>query len=1001
MACYHFTIKTDKKPDGSRVAAGTHVEYIAREGKYQDYEKEITANKLIFKNSMHGDVAIEATETKDRLLYKSPFGSILRKSDGIYLSNNASIETCAIALGITQKLYGGSLTLAGSDTYKAQILVAANEMDLPLQFADYTLQKKYTHMQEEKNNERRDFERRGGKYRKPKECFSQPHLKQRTIQTITSRGFCLPKLSECPVVSGEKRPENIQSGMLLSSDDDAIIFNSRAYKHQSVRWDTAAARLKNVNLTANKILTNLQNQLDSVFAASHVQYINREAAFKQRGGCIYQNSHLPKWAKGSAKKFFAAADRYEGLGNVRYKEIEFALPNELSLPQQKEIINKFIENHLKDFYYTYAIHDKIGVMSNGEHNTHVHIMFSDRKLDDAEMEKERPASRFFSYPSRNPKTLADKRKGGAKKDRKWEDKARSKYLLLMREDFAKIQNEVLEKYDIPDRVDHRSLKVQREEALSIGNLRLAELLDRIPEEHIGPDHALKPNSKKVAELQKYRSYKAEYQQLLYAADLMENSISEDISKQSHNDNTKKVSDLTRSEIYKSGLEAESQKLHELKSNMINALKEVNTLNRIAVWNKNATEMAKLKFMSLEEREIWQSLKSLQESRFHWITFQKNFKEPAAHRQEALAAYHALTPELEKQINALDEKIHITTLNVKPISERLATPYMQKKIQKETMHILWEDKATKLRLETANTNLQASIDALQKELQNHIEEHTITENTYTAKQLSKIISATHDNLQLEHNKNNAALKKLESRVISYDRAVSMAKDLYVKGDFKKLREHRRNLKKKESYLAKDKILYQQELAEFSNIKKPQFWQSEEIKEAYKNKQNDLLIKESDLELQEKALEKEMAILEQQEQELTALCNTSAAKAKIEDIALGILKKNHPIAEKYELLLEQTKSSSQKVVHAKMQLQAVKKQAMVDKDGTQYKVVSGVGGGNTKAPNPSLIADAILGDSKAVQLVAQAKQGDEMEKQWNMMTEIEKDEKLNSIENLDRY
>mgnify|MGYP006906536369 CR=1 FL=1 len=36
----------------------------------------------------------------------------------------------------------------------------------------------------------------------------------------------------------------------------------------------------------------------------------------------------------------------------------------------------------------------------------------------AEIEKERVAEKFFAYPFRNPKTLEDKRKGGAKKDRK-------------------------------------------------------------------------------------------------------------------------------------------------------------------------------------------------------------------------------------------------------------------------------------------------------------------------------------------------------------------------------------------------------------------------------------------------------------------------------------------------------------------------------------------------------------------------------------------------------
>ena len=76
---------------------------------------------------------------------------------------------------------------------------------------------------------------------------------------------------------------------------------------------------------------------------------------------------------------FQAADRYEGVSNRRYMEIEFALPNELkTVEQYRQIIDFFIAKHLSNHYYAYAIHNKIGVMSEGQHHPHVHIMFSER-----------------------------------------------------------------------------------------------------------------------------------------------------------------------------------------------------------------------------------------------------------------------------------------------------------------------------------------------------------------------------------------------------------------------------------------------------------------------------------------------------------------------------------------------------------------------------------------------------------------------------------------------
>ena len=46
-------------------------------------------------------------------------------------------------------------------------------------------------------------------------------------------------------------------------------------------------------------------------AGSHAEYINRENAYEHRGGCIFHDHHLPKWAHNDLKKFFHAADKYE------------------------------------------------------------------------------------------------------------------------------------------------------------------------------------------------------------------------------------------------------------------------------------------------------------------------------------------------------------------------------------------------------------------------------------------------------------------------------------------------------------------------------------------------------------------------------------------------------------------------------------------------------------------------------------------------------------------
>ena len=131
------------------------------------------------------------------------------------------------------------------------------------------------------------------------------------------------------------------------------------------------------------------------------------------------------------------ADKYESVGNRRYMEVEFALPNEY-----RQIIDAFIEKYLSAHYYTYAIHEKIGMLSEEQRHPHVHIMFSERMIDEVEKIKERPAKYFFKYPARKKKdgsepTFEEKYKRGAPKNRHWTEKP---FLFLLREKRMKPRN---------------------------------------------------------------------------------------------------------------------------------------------------------------------------------------------------------------------------------------------------------------------------------------------------------------------------------------------------------------------------------------------------------------------------------------------------------------------------------------------------------------------------------------------------------------------------------
>lgn len=365
-----------------------------------------TGNK---KNKFVGNF-ISSAEIKDTcdgqnfLLYKTDdFGSIRNSENGIEVTENFSPTTLAIALTIADKTMNHQpLIISGSADFKKSIINAAIYFDLNISFADKFMQYEFNHQKETLENDRKKFIADGGtlitKRPIPKPVIAPALAK--TVETVAKNGLRLPTLSQLNVVHSESAGTD-----LLLQDDESRqleLLAKNIYHH--VRWNFSHERKKLAEQTSEKIIERINEHLQQVSSKSHVEYINREKAFANRGGCVFHSHHLPKWAKNDPKKFFRAADKYEGKDNRRYMEIVFALPNELkTVEQYRQIIDAFIDKHLKDHYFAYAIHEKIGALSEVQRHPHVHIMFSERLIDDVEKIKERSTQNFFKYPARRKK----------------------------------------------------------------------------------------------------------------------------------------------------------------------------------------------------------------------------------------------------------------------------------------------------------------------------------------------------------------------------------------------------------------------------------------------------------------------------------------------------------------------------------------------------------------------------------------------------------------------
>ncbi len=196
-------------------------------------------------------------------------------------------------------------------------------------------------------------------------------------------------------------------------------------------------------------------------AANHGRYIRRDARygkFNEHHPIDSFHQNLPSWAN-SPDAFWVAADEYERKNGSAYREVEVALPEELSRGQNLELIKSWVAQEFPNQFCEIGLHWKSG-------NPHAHIQVCER-LDDKTVA--RSESQYFKRA--NPKNPAD---GGCKKSTRFTcnhisktgksakvylkemREARRGALRQIRENWAEAVNQNLARNGIDARIDSRS-----------------------------------------------------------------------------------------------------------------------------------------------------------------------------------------------------------------------------------------------------------------------------------------------------------------------------------------------------------------------------------------------------------------------------------------------------------------------------------------------------------------------------------------------------------------
>ena len=169
------------------------------------------------------------------------------------------------------------------------------------------------------------------------------------------------------------------------------------------------------------------------------------------GAEILTPREAPDWAQDRALLWNAVESAERRKDAQVAREVRVAIPRELRPEDGRALVRDYAQRAFVDrgMVADLAYHG-----GQGE-NPHAHIMLTTRTIGP---------------------------EGFGPKNRDWNKKAQ---LATWREDWAASANRALARHGHAERIDHRTLAVQRDEALQRGDTARAETLDRDPEIHVG------------------------------------------------------------------------------------------------------------------------------------------------------------------------------------------------------------------------------------------------------------------------------------------------------------------------------------------------------------------------------------------------------------------------------------------------------------------------------------------------------------------------------------
>ena len=682
---------------------------------------------------------------------------------------------------------------------------------------------------------------------------------------------------------------------------------------------------------------------DNKVGLAHAEYINREKDFarqeflRKHGQCVYKANKLPKWAKGNPSEFFKSADVYGRKNKASYREFELALQEELTLEQNIEIVNTILNNceYFQDKYYAVAIHDKQAALDSNKQQIHCHIMVSDKMIDDIEKTNERPPEQFFKTYCR-----VNTDKGGAKVDRYFSKDNFGKNLTHFRKYYCDVTNAVFRKYGIDKTIDHKSLKMQREEALRNGDYVRAEILNRPAEQYIGTIASYDKNDPTVQKLLEKRAYIAERTNLILAASETEKNIKDTILIDKINSSIKEANDVIDERC--NTLESKVADISILKNDILFLLNQIKETSKDVLSFEEAKALAKYDLMTKDEKALTNKL--------------LNFNQKSIELQNKIVNTDndKIRQQLDNELEKTNKAISALKVQLRPTNKKFTQSAFKAKVTKKANYLLLENAPLREKLELLKDKLDVQTANLKQILKENI--INLPAQSYSAKEVKTILDNLVIDVKNSFEYKQQEYKSLTSRVISPQRAREMAYNVATNHKYRELKEAKR-------LIAKEKIKLEQEAKPLINQleyvqKFDDSYSLNQVKQQlqpYITKYHELNVKEQDVFTKFNELEVFINAPEQQE--------------KINSIIEGILTKNSPIKYQCDSLRGQISSLKIELKELKNLSVGVNNQVRLDKN-TNFKYSIKLQTGTTSVAN---ISGGSISSSDTIKLLAQAFNG----------------------------